>query len=85
MRIRKTLPQSRLRQTVRILLAAGLLVLPSTVAAQDASNGLQAFVGARIIDGTGKPAVEKATLLIKDGRIVAVGRSVKAPGGDAAD
>jgi len=81
MRIRKALPQSRIVRTVPILLAAGLLVLPTTLAAQNASNGLQAFIGARIIDGTGKPAVEKATLLIKDGRIVAVGRSVKLPAG----
>lgn len=41
----------------------------------------QAFVGARIIDGTGKPAMEKATLLIRNGRIEAVGPSVKVPAG----
>src|SRR5438132_6781828 len=75
MRIMKTLPKYRIGQTVRILLAAGPLLLPMVVAAQDGSNGLEAFVGARIIDGTGKPAVEKATLLIKNGRIAAVGRS----------
>lgn len=41
----------------------------------------KAFINARIIDGTGKPATEKATLLIRNGRIEAVGRSVKIPGG----
>jgi imidazolonepropionase-like amidohydrolase len=41
----------------------------------------QAFVGARIIDGTGKPAMEKATLLIRNGKVEAVGPSVKVPSG----
>lgn len=40
-----------------------------------------AFVNARIIDGTGGPPLERATLLVHDGRIVAVGRSVKVPAG----
>ncbi|HEY1339689.1 MAG TPA: amidohydrolase family protein [Bryobacteraceae bacterium] len=58
------------------LLFAILLALASTLAAAD-----RAFVGARIIDGSGKPAVEKATLLIRNGRIEAVGPSVKIPAG----
>ena len=41
----------------------------------------QAWVGARIIDGTGKPAIENATLLIRNGRIEEVGRNVKLPEG----
>ena len=35
--------------------------------------GLQAFVGARIIDGTGDAAVEDGVLVVRDGRIEAVG------------
>jgi imidazolonepropionase-like amidohydrolase len=41
----------------------------------------QAWAGARIIDGTGKPAIENATLVIRNGRIEAVGRRVKIPAG----
>jgi imidazolonepropionase-like amidohydrolase len=41
----------------------------------------QAWVGARVIDGTGRPAIENATLLIESGRIEAVGRKVKIPAG----
>jgi imidazolonepropionase-like amidohydrolase len=42
----------------------------------------KAFVNARIIDGTGKTAIENATLLVRsDGRIEAVGASVKIPAG----
>ena len=37
--------------------------------------GLQAFVGARIIDGTGAAAVENGVLVVRDGRIEAVGAS----------
>jgi imidazolonepropionase-like amidohydrolase len=41
----------------------------------------QAWVGARIIDGTGKPPIENGTLFIRDGRIQAVGKKVKLPRG----
>ncbi len=44
-------------------------------------NSVQAWVGARIIDGTGKPAIENATLVIRDGHIEAVGKRVKVPAG----
>jgi imidazolonepropionase-like amidohydrolase len=43
--------------------------------------GVQAWVGARIIDGSGKPAIENATLLVRDERIEAVGTHVKVPAG----
>jgi len=42
---------------------------------------VQAWVGARIIDGTGKPAIENATLVIRNGHIEAVGKRVKIPAG----
>ena len=45
-----------------------LLGAASTFAAE-----ARAFVGVRVIDGTGRPAVESATLLVRDGRVVAVG------------
>ena len=35
--------------------------------------GLHAFVGARLIDGTGGPAMEDAVLIVRDGRIEATG------------
>jgi imidazolonepropionase-like amidohydrolase len=41
----------------------------------------KAWVGARIIDGTGGPPIEKGTLLIRGGRIEAVGKRVKLPSG----
>ena len=63
------------RRAGRLLLLAGCMALPVVTAAD------RAFVGARVIDGTGKTALEKATLLVRNGRIEAVGPSVKVPAG----
>jgi imidazolonepropionase-like amidohydrolase len=46
-----------------------------------AADARKAFVGARVITGNGNAAVENATILVRDGRIEAVGRSVKVPAG----
>jgi imidazolonepropionase-like amidohydrolase len=45
--------------------------------------GMTAFVGARLIDGSGNPPVDSAALLVQDGRIVAVGQAkdVRVPRG----
>lgn len=51
-------------------LAASVACGPAPV---DMTPGLQAFTGARIIDGTGAPAVENGVLVVRDGRIEAVG------------
>jgi imidazolonepropionase-like amidohydrolase len=59
-----------------ILILTAILTLTVGAAAQD-----QAFIGSRIIDGTGKAPVEKATLLVHNGRIAAIGPSVKVPAG----
>src|SRR5262245_14982917 len=64
---------------LRVLLIAGCVSLYAMAAGQ-ASN-TKAFVGARIIDGTGKAPVEKANLIVRDGRIEAIGPSVKVPAG----
>lgn len=41
----------------------------------------KAWVGARIIDGSGRSPIEKGTLFIRGGRIEAVGEHVKLPSG----
>src|SRR6266545_815515 len=47
------------------------------------SAGVKAFLGARLIDGSGLPAVENAALIARDGRVEAVGPAseVKTPAG----
>jgi enediyne biosynthesis protein E4 len=37
------------------------------------SGGTIAFVGARLIDGTGRPAVEDAVLVVREGRVLSAG------------
>jgi hypothetical protein len=46
----------------------------ATVAAATPETAV-AFVGARVIDGTGRPPTESATLLVRDGRVVTLGPS----------
>jgi imidazolonepropionase-like amidohydrolase len=76
-----------IRKSLRPACIAGaILFIVGTVSAgeprqnrEPASPTVQAWVGARIIDGSGKPAIENATLVIRNGRIEAVGRRVKIP------
>ncbi len=64
-----------------IALAASWLALSAYSATDDSSASVKAFVGARIIDGTGKTAIENGTLVVRNGRVEAVGASVKPPAG----
>ena len=74
---------------LRIMAAVGAILLTAfDLSAAEPSpddapapNLVQAWVGARIIDGTGRPAIEKATLVIRNGHIEAVGKRVKIPAG----
>lgn len=61
--------------TVLRLSAALQADAPST------GNAGQAWVGARIIDGSGRPPIENGTLFVRNGLIVAVGKNVKLPAG----
>jgi imidazolonepropionase-like amidohydrolase len=70
------------RQAFRLPVLLAAIVLASTnnsASAQD--SHLRAWVGARVIDGSGKPAIENATLLVRDGKIEAIGKHVKIPAG----
>src|SRR5260370_22838370 len=62
----------------RLRVACVLLALAAPAAAQ-----VRAFVGARIFDGTADPVIENGTLVIRNGKITAVGPSdkVKPPRG----
>jgi imidazolonepropionase-like amidohydrolase len=61
-----------LRPTIAV--GAALLAVSGTLAAQ-APGRAKAFTGARILDGTSRPPIANATLVVSDGRIVAVGPS----------
>jgi imidazolonepropionase-like amidohydrolase len=66
-------------------LLATLLVFSSVSGSGQTTTpaGVKAFVGARVFDGSGKPAIENATLVVRNGRVEAVGpaSAVKAPAG----
>ena len=51
--------------------------------AQGQNSGTVALTGARVIDGTGRPAIEQATIIVAGGKIQEVGpaASVKVPAG----
>ena len=68
------------------LACAGLVVfaIDEPPAGQNVTSaGVKAFVGARIIDGAGKLAIENARLVVRDGRVEAVGpaSAVRPPAG----
>jgi len=66
---------------VAMAVAASWLALSAFPATDDGAASVKAFIGARIIDGTGKAPMQNATLIVRNGRIEAVGPSVKPPAG----
>ena len=65
---------------------AFLLTVTSLSGAQESGPAApadvgRAWIGARIIDGTGRPPIENGTLFVRGGRIEAVGKRVKLPPG----
>ena len=67
----------------RFLTGAAFLIFAACSWAQIPLPGVTALTGVRVIDGTGRPPIEQATILIENGRITAVGpaASVKIPTG----
>jgi imidazolonepropionase-like amidohydrolase len=72
--------------SMAVLLAFAFLALLTGVGAEtkqgstpQSAEQVQAWVGARVIDGTGRPAIENATLLIRGDRLEDVGAKVKIP------
>ncbi len=60
--------------------AISIALLTMTLAAPVAqSPPVTAFTGLRLIDGTDRPAVDNAVLLVRDGRIVSAGANVSIP------
>lgn len=55
--------------------AAALALLASWMVSAQQATGVRALVDSRLFDGTGAPAVEPATILIRDGRVVVAGRA----------
>ncbi len=65
-------------KTLSAVLVSGLAI---GAVAQPPPGTTLAFVGARVFDGSGAPAVEGATLLVRDGRVEAMGPGLSVPPG----
>ena len=73
----------------KFILCAALAQAPVALHAQVTKSPLDAFlkhsgddfvlVNARVVDGTGEPARENITVLVRDGRIVSFGGAIEAP------
>lgn len=57
------------------LSALAVVAALATLPAQ--SGGVKAFTGARVVDGTDRAPMENATIVVRDGRIVAVGPAAR--------
>src|ERR1051326_5091451 len=70
-------------QMLGIFAASLLFAFASIFGQTGPSANLKAFVGARLLDGTGKPAIENALLIVRDGKVEAIGPStaVRPPAG----
>ena len=66
---------------IRLLtvLSVTLLLLHCAGPPPEPEEGLYAFVGASVIDGTGNPPIEDAVLIVRDGRIEDVGTKEALP------
>lgn len=58
--------------TPALLVICGLVTVHGQTGA---ASGVKAFVGARLVDGTGKPPIEKSVIVVRDGRVLEVGSS----------
>ncbi len=68
---------------IALALVGAAAAVPATIGAQSAGS-IRAFTGARIIDGTDRAPIENATIVVRDGRIAAVGPAATTPIPDGA-
>jgi imidazolonepropionase-like amidohydrolase len=61
------------KRFVLVAFVAAFVVTAATAGAQIPAPGVIAFVGARVIDGTGTSPLENATIVVTNGRITAIG------------
>src|SRR5690242_4443158 len=61
-------------------LALGVVFLTATTLPSQSSS-VSVFTGVRLIDGTERPPIDNATLVVRDGRVVSAGSNVDVPAG----
>jgi imidazolonepropionase-like amidohydrolase len=71
---------TNLRVLIGLLFAAVVLAYGSnstTRVAAQSPGAVKAFVGARVVDGTDKPPIANATIVVRDGKVAALGPSAR--------
>lgn len=68
---------ARLSSRASIVVAAAVLLGACTGVAGQAPATVRAFTGARVVDGTDRAPIDNATLLVKDGRVTAIGPAAR--------
>jgi imidazolonepropionase-like amidohydrolase len=73
--ISRPTPQSKptLRRAIACLTIFLLCNVTYSFGQNQSAADVKAFVGARLVDGTGRPAINNAILVVRDGRVVAAG------------
>ncbi|HKT82133.1 MAG TPA: amidohydrolase family protein [Vicinamibacterales bacterium] len=59
--------------SIAFLLAVTLAAAPFTQTAAGTAGGTRAFTNFRLLDGTDKPAVANAALVVRDGKVMSIG------------
>ena len=74
------------RRRAAAVFAAGMLAFAAALPAQPGpgAGGSVVLTGARVIDGTGRPPLERAVMVVRDGRVQAVGPAAGVPVPDGA-
>src|SRR5207248_5047586 len=82
-RVRICIILLRMKLLRTLTISAAVIVASLVTAPAQAPARVTAFTGARVIDGTDRAPIANATLLVRDGRVVAVGSaaSVTVPAG----
>ena len=59
------------------VVAAAIAVTSAVTVPAQSPGGVKAFTGARVIDGTDRAPIDNATIVVRDGRVVAVGPAAR--------
>jgi imidazolonepropionase-like amidohydrolase len=65
------------RSVVFSLVALAILVAGRATLPAQSRGGVKAFTGARVIDGTDRAPIDNATIVVRDGRVTAVGPAAR--------
>jgi len=65
------------RSVVFSLVALAILVAARATLPAQSRGGVKAFTGARVIDGTDRAPIDNATIVVRDGRVAAVGPAAR--------